>query len=66
MLTTHTTKIILVKGLEFLKKNFPSKEKILQCRAQENFVENLHKEKDKKIEIIRGYKEKISGKIRRK
>ena len=41
------------------EKIFPSEEKILQYRVQENFVNNLRDEKEKKLKLFKGTKNKV-------
>ena len=48
-----------MKGLEFFKKIFPSEEKILLYQAQENFVNNLQEEKEKKLKLLKKTKNKL-------
>ena len=45
--------------IRIFKKIFPSEEKILQCCAQENFVENLQEEKVKKLKLFEETKNKL-------
>ena len=41
------------------EKIFPSEEKILQYRTQENLVKNLREEKEKKLELFKETKNKL-------
>ena len=45
--------------IRVFEKIFPSEEKILQYRAQENFVNNLREEKEKKIKLFEETKNKL-------
>ena len=45
--------------IRVFEKIFPSKEKILQYRTQENFVNNLREEKEKKLKLFEETKNKL-------
>ena len=52
--------------IRIFEKIFPSEEKILQYRTQENLVKSLREEKGKKNRTIQRKKKKITGGTERK
>ena len=49
--------------IRIFEKIFPSEEKILQYRNQENFVNNLRDEKEKKLKLFKEIKNKLLEKL---
>ena len=45
--------------IRIFEKIFPSEEKILQYRAQENFVDNFREEKEKELKLFKETKDKL-------